>query len=146
MPDPGDALIERVTGTTSREFFYWSGRQSVQELKRTLAVADRPLESFESILDFGCGCGRVELWLTELGKTLALHGTDIDAEAIAWARANIPDAHFTVNSPDPPLPFDDGAFDLVFNHSVFTHIDAERQDQWLSELHRIIRPREAWPC
>jgi SAM-dependent methyltransferase len=140
MPYPGDLLVERVTGSTDRNWFFESGRASVDELQRTLAIAGRTLDSFESILDFGCGCGRMLLWLEKVGASSKLHGADIDAEAIAWASEHIPYCSFTANAPDPPLPYDDGAFDLVFNHSVFTHIDARRQDAWLRELHRVTRP------
>jgi SAM-dependent methyltransferase len=130
LPDPGDELISRVAGGTDRALFYWSGRESVRELDRTLAIVGRSLDSFASILDFGCGCGRMLLWMDTLGERTALHGTDIDADAIAWCAKHIPYARVTVNNPDPPLPYADGTFDLVFNHSVFTHIDARRQDAW----------------
>lgn len=140
FPDPGEELILRVAGGPDRAAFFWSGRESVRELERTLAIADRPLESFESILDFGCGCGRMLLWLEALGKAHALHGTDVDAAAVAWCQENIPYAQVTVNAADPPLPYADNAFDLIFNHSVFTHIDERRQDRWLAELQRVTRP------
>jgi SAM-dependent methyltransferase len=140
MPHPGGELISRVAGGPDPASFFWSGRESVRELRRTLAVVGRSLDSFESVLDFGCGCGRMLLWLEDLGRTRALHGTDIDAEAIAWCREHIPYARVGVNHADPPLPYPDGAFDLVFNHSVFTHIDERRQDLWLTELQRITRP------
>ena len=139
MPNPGEELISRVAGGTDRAGFFWSGRESVRELERTLAIVGCSLDSFESILDFGCGCGRMLLWMEELGRTRALHGTDIDAEAIAWCRAHIPYASVTVNEAHPPLPYPDDAFDLVFNHSVFTHIDERRQNLWLSELQRVTR-------
>ena len=116
-----------------------SGRQSVRELERTLAIIDRSLDSFESILDFGCGCGRMLLWLEEIGRTRSLHGTDIDKEAIAWCRAHLPYVRVSVNGPDPPLPYPDRSFDLVFNHSGFTHIDERRPDLWLTELLRVTR-------
>ncbi len=80
------------------------------------------------------------LWLGEVGRARALHGTDIDPEAIAWCQEHIPYARCTVNDADPPLPYPDAAFDLVFNHSVFTHIDERRQDLWLSELQRVTKP------
>jgi SAM-dependent methyltransferase len=140
MPDPGAQLISRVAGGPDLASFFWSGRESVRELERTLAIAGRSLDSFESILDFGCGCGRMLLWLEELGRTRALHGTDIDPEAVAWCREHIPHARVEVNEADPPLQHPDSAFDLVFNHSVFTHIDERRQDRWLTELRRITRP------
>jgi SAM-dependent methyltransferase len=140
MPDPGDDLIARVVGGPDHTWFFWTGRESVRETERTLAIASRSLESFESILDFGCGCGRMLLWMEELSRTSTLYGTDIDDEAIAWCRENIPYATTSVNGGDPPLPFADGSFDLVFNHSVFTHIDERRQDAWLTELRRVVRP------
>jgi len=140
MPDPGALLIERVTGGTSLEAFRESGRDAVRELEQTLSGVGRTLDSFESILDFGCGCGRMLMWLEDLGRRRALHGTDVDAEAIAWAAEHIPHCSFAVNAPEPPLAYPDGAFDLVFNHSVFTHIDERRQDAWLGELQRVTRP------
>lgn len=140
FPDPGEALISRVAGRRDTEWFFWSGRESVRELERTLAVAGRAFDSFESILDFGCGCGRMLLWLQELGQKGVLHGTDVDAEAVAWCQEHVPFARVTINGANPPLWYPDGAFDLVFSHSVFTHIDEHRQDLWLSELHRVTQP------
>jgi SAM-dependent methyltransferase len=140
MPDPGSDLISRVVGGADRAWFYWTGRESVRELERTLGIAGRTLDSFQSILDFGCGCGRMLLWMEELGHKRALHGTDIDAEAIGWCREHVPHADVAVNDADPPLPYPDGAFDLVFNHSVFTHVDEQRQDTWLGELQRVTSP------
>jgi SAM-dependent methyltransferase len=147
LPYPGAELAYRVTGAVDgsaeacREWFFESGRRSAEELRAALAVASRRPESHKEVLDFGCGPGRVLLWLRDLAANGAsLHGTDIDARAIGWAREHIPWASFTVNDPLPPLPYADSAFDLVFNHSVFTHIDASYQDQWLAELHRVTRP------
>jgi SAM-dependent methyltransferase len=140
MPVPAEKLMERVAGVTDRASFLWLGRESVRELERTLAIAGRSLHTFESILDFGCGCGRMLLRLESLGRERALHGTDVDAEAIEWCREHLPYVDVSVNKPDPPLPYPDAAFDLVFNHSVFTHIDGRRQDLWLSELRRVVRP------
>ena len=140
MPDPGGDLISRAVGGADRTWFYWSGRESVRELERTLTIAGRTLHSFASMLDFGCGCGRMLLWMEQLGRQRELHGTDIDSEAIGWCRAHVPYAHVTVNGTKPPLPFADGAIDLVFSHSVFTHLDERRQDAWLGELQRVTSP------
>jgi SAM-dependent methyltransferase len=141
MPDPGDDLISRVLGGADPAWFYWTGRESVRELERTVGIGGRTLDSFESILDFGCGCGRMLLWMEELGRMCALRGTDIDAEAIRWCREHVSYAEVTVNDADPPLAYRDGAFDLVYGHSVFTHLDEQRQNAWLSELQRVTSPR-----
>lgn len=140
MPWPGEELVSRVTGAPDRANFHNSGRQSVRDIEAALALVHRPLESFSTMLDFGCGCGRIMLWLEHLASTSSLHGVDIDARAIAWAQENMPWATFRANQPLPPLEYPDGSFDLVFNHSVFTHIDEHYQDQWLAELRRVTRP------
>ena len=140
MPDPGGDLISRAVGGADRTWFYWTGRESVRELERTLGIAGRAMKSFHSILDFGCGCGRMLLWMEELARTGVLHGTDIDAGAIDWCREHVPYAHVAVNEADPPLRYSDGTFDLAFAHSVFTHLDEQRQDVWLSELQRVMSP------
>ena len=103
-------------------------------------MVGRSLETFPTILDFGSGCGRILLWLEHLAKTSSVHGVDIDARAIAWTRENIPWAETRVNQPLPPLDYADGFFDLVFSHSVFTHIDEHYQDEWLTELRRVVKP------
>ncbi len=140
LPWPGEELVNRVTGGTSRINFYTSGRQSVQDLEAVLALIHRKLADYETILDFGSGCGRIMLWLEHLSSTSSLHGIDIDERAIQWSRDNMPWATFKANQPLPPIEYPDATFDLVFNHSVFTHIDENYQDQWLAELRRVVKP------
>ncbi len=139
-PWPGEELALRVTGTTEKKVFFESGQQSVRDLNRALGVLDRSLESYPSILEFGCGCGRIILWLGHLAGAASLHGVDIDERAIRWAQDNMPYATFKVNSALPPLDYPDDSFDLVYNHSVFTHLDEEYQDRWLEELRRVTKP------
>ena len=105
-----------------------------------MAVTGHSLDSFERILDFGCGSGRILVWLRELGERAELHGVDIDGRAIAWVSENLPWVTARVNRARPPLDVPDGFFDLIYNHSVFTHIDEGYQDEWLTELQRVTRP------
>ena len=49
-------------------------------------------------------------------------------------------ATFEHTGAEPPLPYSDGYFDLVINHSVFTHLDERYQDMWLEELRRVVMP------
>ncbi|HEX2699909.1 MAG TPA: class I SAM-dependent methyltransferase [Acidimicrobiales bacterium] len=132
--------MSRVAGGTDRAAFFESGRQSVRDLQAVLGIAGRRLESFGEILDFGCGCGRILVHLEHLAATSRVHGVDIDARAVRWAAENLPWADIKVNRTEPPLDFADATFDLVYNHSVFTHLDEEHQDLWLAELRRVTRP------
>lgn len=140
LPYPGDELAFRVQGSPSREAFHTSGQLSVADLERALATRGKTWSSFDRALDFGCGSGRIMLWLKPHSADCEFHGVDIDERAISWAQKNLPFARFEANSEAPPLPYPDGHFDLVFNHSVFTHIDERLQDLWLAELRRISSP------
>src|SRR5262249_20518261 len=100
----------------------------------------RPLAEFRRILDFGCGCGGTLVWLRDLAPHSALDGTDIDASAIEWCRANVETTTFATNSARPPLAYRDAQFDFVYAISVFTHLDEDFQRAWLAELRRILRP------
>jgi len=59
---------------------------------------------------------------------------------IEWLRSNVPFARYEVARHEPPLPYPDHYFDLVINHSVLSHLDERRQDDWLAELQRVTRP------
>jgi len=140
QPWPGEELVSRVAGGTDRDAFFESGQQSVRDVNRALSFLGKSLEDYETILEFGSGCGRIMLWLEDVGAKASLHGTDIDERAIKWAEANIPFATFKVNGGMPPLDYPDATFDLIYNHSVFTHLDEEYQDAWLAELRRVTKP------
>ena len=144
---PPDHLIDRVVSYSADddrakvvEGFLRTGQQSVRDVEVVLASVGKGLLDFDSILEFGCGCGRIMRWLGPVGTGSRLHGCDIDEEAMAWSRENLGFASFAANRAEPPLPYADQSFDLVFNHSVFTHIDERMQDLWLAELYRVTKP------
>jgi ubiquinone/menaquinone biosynthesis C-methylase UbiE len=137
---PPPILRFRVSELAELEPFFTVGRDASKNIERCLAEAGTPLDTFRSILDFGCGCGRVTLWMArQMNAAAELCGTDTDADAIAWCRDHLP-GRFTVNAPLPPLEYPDSAFDLIYAVSVFTHLDEERQFEWLDELRRVLKP------
>ncbi|HEY0038059.1 MAG TPA: class I SAM-dependent methyltransferase [Longimicrobium sp.] len=117
-----------------------AGQVSRAGIDAALARVGRSVAGCERVLDFGCGCGRTLLWFRDAEGGTQFHGTDIDAEAIAWCQGNLPFATFGVNQPLPPLSYPDGHFDLVYALSVFTHLSEEQQHMWIHELHRVLRP------
>ena len=137
---PPKDLIYRVAGTSDPEWFVQSGRQSVKDIEAALRSVGRNLAEYTHVLDFGCGCGRIMLQLKEVIPLTLLTGVDIDSEAIAWLRPNVPGATLRVVNELPPMPLPEASFDLVYCHSVFTHLDSNYQDQWLAELSRVCKP------
>ncbi|MEM1149141.1 MAG: class I SAM-dependent methyltransferase [Pseudomonadota bacterium] len=91
------------------------------------------------VLDFGCGIGRVALPMHHYLK-LPTHCSDIDQSAVAWLGTRITDAHCTINTFDPPLPFADESMDVVYSVSIWTHLSKEMERPWLEEVRRVLKP------
>jgi SAM-dependent methyltransferase len=141
VPYPPSKLQIEVLGqaTPIADFFY-GGYMVAQGLREALALVGRPLSTFSSLLDLGCGCGRVLRWFQDDARTTRLYGSDISDGAIAWDREHLPFAQFDVNGEEPPLAYPDGSFDLVIAVSVVTHLSEELQLAWLAEVKRVLRP------
>lgn len=135
---PPAALRTRVHGSAKAPGFRDTGWRCAADVR---AAVERfaPLDSFHRVLDWGCGCGRVMRHLSRWITPDRLAGCDIDREAIDWMRAAYPRHDLRIISPDPPTPYEDGAFDLVIGVSIFTHLDERYERLWLDELARIVR-------
>ncbi len=140
LPVPPLTLRVRVGGWEETDHFLGVGRKIFWDLNKLLKGVNKNFDAFNTILDFGCGCGRVVRFLKP-HKGQTIEGTDIDNESIAWCQQHLGTiAHFNTNQDWPPLPYPDAHFDLIYSISVFTHLPEEMQFQWLSELNRIIKP------
>ncbi len=132
------ATLRFHVGSVERESFVRVGQSCVADLTAALSTVGRELSGFGQILDFGCGCGRTLVWLRECGPQL--FGCDLHEQCIDWCKRNLNFGDFRTNDVCPPLAFDDGAFDLIYAISVFTHLDEQDQFHWLRELERVTRP------
>jgi SAM-dependent methyltransferase len=137
LPVPPARLRIRVAGTAELDWFLEGGRLAEEALRTAVARAGTSLEDMTSVLDFGCGCGRVTRRLADLPGEV--HGSDFDAVAVDWCRRNLPFATFTQNELEPPLPFAAGEHDLVYAFSVLTHLPVPIQHAWVDELARVLR-------
>jgi len=140
MPIPPALLRFRVGETPDARTFLDVGRDTARAIHAVLDKVGRSLAEFESVLDFGCGCGRTLMWLAGDSPDTNFFGTDVDAEAIAWCRANLACAGFEVNRAIPPMSYADATFDLVYGISVLTHLSEEHQLLWLKDLRRVLKP------
>jgi SAM-dependent methyltransferase len=141
LPIPPHVMRFWVTGGgTDVERFLETGLASERCIAELLAKQGVALDQLESVLDFGCGCGRVLRHLAKY-EAVRFHGTDLNRTAVAWCDENLPFAEFGTNRLEPPTRYRKGSFDLVYGISVFTHLPERLQLPWMDELRRILKPK-----
>jgi SAM-dependent methyltransferase len=115
-------------------------------------------ELFRSVLDFGCGCGRIARQLIQQRPRPDRYlGIDLHAGMIGWCQRNLAPAapgfefvhhdvynyHFNPGPEKPrvlPIPAEKGSFSLVEAWSVFTHLTEDQAFQYLAEVARVLAP------
>ena len=141
IPHPPPDLVGRVVGSDpTGRFFRESGIDDAAGIHASLVEGGFDFARPASLLDFGCGCGRLLRVFARFADTCRLFGADPDRAAIDWCRENLDYASFEVSDPKPPSPFADGQFDGVYAYSVFTHLPEDLHRDWLEELRRITAP------
>jgi SAM-dependent methyltransferase len=121
------------TREVREKFFEEAGRGAYECIRSAV-----PHQDGQTILDFGCGSGRVLRWFAaEPGVHLT--GCDVYAPSIAWMHGSFdPAIKLYVNDAMPPLPEINDRFDLICCSSVFSHLT--QWAPWVLELRRVLRP------
>jgi SAM-dependent methyltransferase len=109
------------------------------ELERRRAFLVGEVRHGDRVLDLGCGSGEfTEIAAGAVSGTVVV-GADVAEGAVRRARSAHPGQDFRQVPFDGPLPFDVGAFTLVWASEVIEHVgDTAR---WLSEVRRVLVPR-----
>ncbi len=95
--------------------------------------------SLPVVAEWGCGLGRIVKPLRQrTGWSVA--GFDYNAASVAWCGRNIQGAAFLENGLYPLLPCADGAFDVLYCISVFTHLPEDLHMAWITEIARVLKP------
>lgn len=136
---PPPALRVKVVGHADAEAFLRGGRRDNEIIREALARAGTEAKTLERILDWGCGCGRVVRWWSDLSCT-DIDACDYNADLVEWVDHNLPFVRARTNGIHPRLPYDSGCFDLVYAISVFTHLTDDLVVAWMSDIHRVLVP------
>ena len=103
-------------------------------------------------LDLGCGPGGNFALLAPLAPSLSV-GFDLAPVALELAYAAAPQARLVRGDLSHPLPFANGAFDLVTIFNVLYHSWIEDESRVLTEACRVLKPggllmltEPAFPC
>ena len=137
---PPAELRYRVSSSPDAQYFITIGKKCADDIQAAVREIGCDLAEFKRILDFGCGCGRTLVHLKDLAPEAQFDGTDIDAAAIEWCQEHLRFGRFKVGQASPPTDYASDSFDFIYAISVFTHLDAPYQFQWLEELRRIATP------
>ena len=151
IPIPPLELRARVGPTDIADFDNASGTPIYEE-------SGIPLSAYMTVLDFGCGCGRLaRCLLQQTPRPTRYVGIDVDRGMIEWCRDNLSPVdrrfqffHHDVYSPyyapgnslrlALPFPVDDATVSLIIAHSVFTHLTKSQAAYYLSEVARVLTP------
>jgi SAM-dependent methyltransferase len=136
---PPSKLIYLVAGRRSASAFLAGGLSASEAIRAVLARNSLRMEQFSSVLDFGCGVGRIiRHW--QPGSRPTLHGTDYNPELIGWCQKNLRFCEFRLNSLTGELPYESETFDFIYSFSVFTHLKEALQFHWIEEISRVLKP------
>jgi ubiquinone/menaquinone biosynthesis C-methylase UbiE len=138
LPVPSNRMIYSVIGTPSVETFLNSSAVTAKNMLNALEKNGIDIRRFNSILDFGCGCGRILRQWKSLN--INLYGTDYNPKLIRWCKTNLPFAKFETNQLMPPLNYRNEQFDFIYAFSVFTHLNEQQQEAWKNEILRVLKP------
>lgn len=117
------------------------------------------LQPGERVLDIGCGCGLMALFLRDYLQPNGQYlGVDVYKPAVRWCERHLsvrsPNFRFihadirnqaynasgSVSATDYTLPLGDKSFDVVLLKSVFTHLQPAETTNYLKEIERVLAP------
>lgn len=148
LPFPPLEMRELVGPTDTKLFDNPDGK---------LVFPQIPVENYEAVLDFGCGCGRIARQLIQQNPQPKQYlGLDLHRGMIRWCQNNLtPHAPqfefrhhdvynigFNPKSKAKMLPFgvEPGTFTLVNTWSVFTHLLEDAAAFYMKEISQALRP------
>jgi len=137
---PARLRVQVSPQAADASYFLRSGREQAELLRSILREGGTSIEALGSILDWGCGCGRILRHWTGLSPKTRVCGCDINPKAVDWCRSHLDFAEVAVNELAPPLPYPAESFDFVYALSVFTHLSEELQHAWMRECQRVLKP------
>lgn len=139
LPIPPAQLIFLVYGGYDKKGFYNEGALGAECIKSILKKNRLDINAFGSILDFGCGCGRIlRHWKTLSGPKI--HGSDYNPFLVNWCQKSLSFAEVKQNKPHGKLDYENDKFDFIYAISVFTHLNGTLQNFWIDELTRVLKP------
>ena len=141
LPTPPPHLIAVVAGHASLASYLAQGADLARFIAATAQAHGSPVGAPGTVLDFGCGCGRVARRLAPqvIDAGGRFIGVDINRDLVRWSAASLP-GEYRLNRLKPPVPIEAASVRLLYAVSVFTHLPRASMDAWLADYVRILAP------
>jgi len=124
--------------TGDREHYRRAGISAVENVKLALESARRP--SPTSILDFGCGYGRVLRALKEAFPHASLAASDIDRDGVDFCASRFEATPYYSSRALDEIVIAQ-KFDVIWCGSVFTHLPLRAWRQLFTLFSQVLEPR-----
>lgn len=123
----------KYTGADSDYFAEYRARLAVKKM----LCSDIKIEK---LLNFGCGTGKSEIFLSKYSPKTTLYGIDISNDSIEVAISrSLKNVNF-ISYNGMEIPFEDNYFDVVFVSNVFHHIPFGIHNKILLDLKQKLKP------
>lgn len=136
--------VERFSRWAPTYERHWMQRVFFEPVqKRVLELAEKEVSTPRTILDVGCGTGRLLRAAAEKFQGAMLEGVDPAEGMVTHARAATPSDRIKFQQATAErLPFPENSFDLVFSTMTFHHWADQRQGT--AEVARVLTPKGCW--
>lgn len=142
MPMPGfpSEDLQREIHGHANEVSLHEAHVFYREVIAYCAYAGRPIAPHRTILDFGCGWGRMlRLFIKDI-EPANLFGADSTSRFLMEARRCNPSVNFLSCQLAPPMILEPESLDYIISWSVFSHLDEFLSLRWIEEFSRLLKP------
>lgn len=134
--------LRQITAAPDLPEFLWTGLVDMDRIMTLYEkIVDHTNIETPTILDFGCGCGRMVRFLNNSAPFYMIHACEVNPDHVDWCQDSLNNVKVSQCDAMPPLSYDDQMFDLIYGLSVFTHLSENHATQWLSEMKRVLKPK-----
>lgn len=137
---PSEEFQRGTVGSHGVHAVAFEGYAFYRLIKQYAAQLGLSLNRNSSILDFGCGWGRMIRFFLKDIDARNLYGVDVDPAMVKTCTDTVRYGNYSLVNSIPPTQFADNSLDVIYAYSVFSHLAEPTHIQWIQEFARILKP------